>query len=281
MVGFDSATMERIKTTPPIIVSLPVTQVNTPSAVFDVAELLEMIILYLPMKDMQLSRAVCKAWKNGVDSSIHIEKALFIHPGTPASLAHDVPTWRLPGRYLTSYAAGANDVYTHHPMMVPHLDTFKVQNLAKHAANSLRNVFITSPPEIAALTSLGVWCPEDGIYGRDRVVSLGDAETFGSLHEKIIAKCGMKALNLNDSGMCWDWTDRKREGSHALALGGVNYDCECRSYGCGRAEDEDDAEDGREDGMDEGDDEEDDEGDEEDDEEDDEKNGKEEDETDV
>ncbi|KAK5680391.1 hypothetical protein LTS10_007318 [Elasticomyces elasticus] len=217
--------MERIKTIPPVIDSPPVTQTTTPSAVFDVAELLEMIVLYLPMKDMQLSRAVCKTWKNGVDSSSKIKKALFMHPGTPAGLAHDIPTWRLPGRYLTSDAAGVNDLYTHHPMMVPHIGTLKVRNLAKHAANSLRNVFITSPPGVAALTTLHVWCPEEGSHGSDRAVSIEDAETFGSLHEKIIAKCGTNALNLDDSGMCWDWTEGHSEGTHALAVGGVDYDC--------------------------------------------------------
>ncbi|KAK4498551.1 hypothetical protein PRZ48_011209 [Zasmidium cellare] len=48
--------------------------------VFNTAELLEEVLLYLPMKDVLLDQRVCKTWKNGIDGSIKLQKALFMRP---------------------------------------------------------------------------------------------------------------------------------------------------------------------------------------------------------
>lgn len=47
---------------------------------FDTAELLEAILLELPMKDLLLSQKVCKQWKAMVDSSIRVQRKLFMAP---------------------------------------------------------------------------------------------------------------------------------------------------------------------------------------------------------
>lgn len=46
-------------------------------AVFDTAELLEMNLLQLPVKDLLLDCRVCKQWKSAIDSSHNIQTALF------------------------------------------------------------------------------------------------------------------------------------------------------------------------------------------------------------
>ncbi|KAF2174214.1 hypothetical protein M409DRAFT_49073 [Zasmidium cellare ATCC 36951] len=48
--------------------------------VFDTAELLEQILLALPLKDLLLDQCVCKTWKNCVDNSIKLQRGLFFRP---------------------------------------------------------------------------------------------------------------------------------------------------------------------------------------------------------
>lgn len=49
-------------------------------AVFDAAELLEMILLQLPVNDLLLNYRVCKQWKSAIDASPNVQKALFMRP---------------------------------------------------------------------------------------------------------------------------------------------------------------------------------------------------------
>ncbi|KXT01685.1 hypothetical protein AC578_2748 [Pseudocercospora eumusae] len=49
-------------------------------AVFDTAELLEAIILELPVLDMLVYQRVSKNWRDGVQNSIVIKRALFLAP---------------------------------------------------------------------------------------------------------------------------------------------------------------------------------------------------------
>ena len=42
--------------------------------------MLEGILLELPMKDLLLSKAVCKTWKKAIESSVKLQKALFFMP---------------------------------------------------------------------------------------------------------------------------------------------------------------------------------------------------------
>ncbi|KAK3656833.1 hypothetical protein LTR56_002814 [Elasticomyces elasticus] len=59
--------------------------------VLHLPELLENILLCLPMKDLLFSQKVCKTWKGAVDTSPHIQEALFyttdIHERTATSVA--------------------------------------------------------------------------------------------------------------------------------------------------------------------------------------------------
>lgn len=48
--------------------------------VLDIAELLETILLHLPLQDLLLSQRVCKTWKGMFDRSHRIQKALFLKP---------------------------------------------------------------------------------------------------------------------------------------------------------------------------------------------------------
>ncbi|KAK6414388.1 hypothetical protein LTR81_011760 [Elasticomyces elasticus] len=53
--------------------------------VLDLPELLECILLNLPIRDLLFSQKVCRRWKAAVDSS-PIQKALFFRPGTAANI---------------------------------------------------------------------------------------------------------------------------------------------------------------------------------------------------
>ncbi|KAF2186404.1 hypothetical protein K469DRAFT_707061 [Zopfia rhizophila CBS 207.26] len=48
----------------------------------NVFEILELILLHLPMRDLLLAQLVCSRWKAVIDASIHIQRALYFLPRT-------------------------------------------------------------------------------------------------------------------------------------------------------------------------------------------------------
>ena len=49
--------------------------------VLEVPELLEMILLWLPMKDLLFAQKICRRWQAAINGSKQIRKALFFEPG--------------------------------------------------------------------------------------------------------------------------------------------------------------------------------------------------------
>ncbi|KAK4916477.1 hypothetical protein LTR49_015575 [Elasticomyces elasticus] len=60
--------------------------------VLDLPELLENVLLKLPIRDLLFSQKVCQHWKATVDSSIRIQRALFFVPGTANDVSHTTPS---------------------------------------------------------------------------------------------------------------------------------------------------------------------------------------------
>ncbi|KAK3636508.1 hypothetical protein LTR56_014134 [Elasticomyces elasticus] len=52
-------------------------------------ELLEHILLHLPMRDLLFAQKVCKEWQQAINSSPSVQKALCFRPGTQADVAGD------------------------------------------------------------------------------------------------------------------------------------------------------------------------------------------------
>ncbi|KAK5708067.1 hypothetical protein LTR97_000607 [Elasticomyces elasticus] len=60
--------------------------------VLNLPELLEVILLHLPARDLLFAQKVCKTWKLTVDTTLSIQKALFFAPGTVKDIAYISPT---------------------------------------------------------------------------------------------------------------------------------------------------------------------------------------------
>ncbi|KAK5126742.1 hypothetical protein LTR85_009676 [Meristemomyces frigidus] len=77
--------------------------------VFDIYELHESIILYLPMRDILSAKAVAKAWRSLIMRSLRVRRALFLEPIT--------------GQYLTIDMAAASRTHPagHKPRLIPPL----------------------------------------------------------------------------------------------------------------------------------------------------------------
>ncbi|KAK5722116.1 hypothetical protein LTR17_014388 [Elasticomyces elasticus] len=166
-------------------------------AVFAVSELLEMILLKLPMKDMQRSRAVCKQWRGEVDSSIQIKRALFLEPGTPNDLAHDHHVHSFD--WHSHIDRGTNgDYYALHRFFTK---VRRIDDLVRKTEH-LRHVFLSQPPTMIGLTSLEVHDSSDS-FGNE--VTLEAGETFGSLHAKIETRTDLKKLLAGKAGVRLRW----------------------------------------------------------------------------
>lgn len=57
--------------------------------VLEIAELLELILLQLPTKDLLFAQKVCKSWHTAITTSTAIQKALFLLPGDYEDVCHD------------------------------------------------------------------------------------------------------------------------------------------------------------------------------------------------
>ncbi|KAK4540349.1 hypothetical protein LTR36_009306 [Oleoguttula mirabilis] len=82
------------------------TKTSTPtpasSKVINTAELLEKILLCLPMQCLLLMQRVCKTWHALILSSIHLQRALFLLPASCGAISY--LDWRLDDKDL--YGAG-------------------------------------------------------------------------------------------------------------------------------------------------------------------------------
>ncbi|KAK4889874.1 hypothetical protein LTR27_011387 [Elasticomyces elasticus] len=162
-------------------------------AVFNVVELLESIILHLPMRDMQRSRRVSKQWCQTVDGSLPIKKALFLEPGTLADLARD--TEIRTSRGLNDGPPRSETLYhfSTHPRFqtTTHLGYFGVESmshtLAKDACR-LRDVLVAQPSSTTAGSMLTVYkdYKQEAHVGpvKPVTVTLEAGETSGSLYDK-------------------------------------------------------------------------------------------------
>ncbi|KAK5680396.1 hypothetical protein LTS10_007324 [Elasticomyces elasticus] len=171
-------------------------------AVFAVSELLEMILLQLPMKDMQRSQAVCKQWRGEVDSSTRIKRALFLEPGTPNDLAHD--------HYVFSFHQhshvdrGAHgDYFAIHPFIAK---VGRINKLIRKTEHHLRHVFLSQPPTMIGVTELEVYSSSDGFPSS---VTLEAGETFGSLHAKVEARPDLRELRNDDASVGLRWVNER------------------------------------------------------------------------
>ncbi|KAK3623061.1 hypothetical protein LTR56_021814 [Elasticomyces elasticus] len=112
--------------------------------VLDLPELLENILLQLPMRDLLFAQKVCKTWKLTIDTTLSIQKALFFAPGMVKDIAYippthiPVPKWlgtpnsarrefsysdRLAAQECQSYIKSAGiEGYALNPLLVSHND---------------------------------------------------------------------------------------------------------------------------------------------------------------
>jgi hypothetical protein len=82
------------------------TTTTATQAVLATAELLELILLNLPIKDILFAQKVCKQWKQLIDSSPLLQQALFLKPAPASSAAIDSKTLNL--KFITAQGQKIN-----------------------------------------------------------------------------------------------------------------------------------------------------------------------------
>ena len=84
-----NTTIDRIR-----LLALTMTAIESSAEqVFRLPELLEIILLYLPQKDLLLSQRVARSFRRTIQGSVRLQKALFF-----------TPDWNLEGRNFNAYA---------------------------------------------------------------------------------------------------------------------------------------------------------------------------------
>ncbi|KAK5732324.1 hypothetical protein LTR17_010638 [Elasticomyces elasticus] len=71
-----------------------------------VPELLENVLLRLHSRDLLFAQKVCKAWKEVIEASPNLQRALFLKPGTCDSAYDDTRIYQAPtrSRHVTGVA---------------------------------------------------------------------------------------------------------------------------------------------------------------------------------
>ncbi|KAK5702958.1 hypothetical protein LTR97_003904 [Elasticomyces elasticus] len=184
---------------------------NVPSnimshAVFNVVELLESIILYLPMRDMQRSRRVSRQWRETVDGSLPIRKALFLEPGTVKDLAIDA---EIIDPYLHALDRESITLCHHstHPLFDPRYKASanrKPGNCHQLAASAtlLRDVYLVQPPTTTDMSAILLYS-NVSLDTMPIEIKLEAGETFGSLHGVIARALDDHRLDANFTQWCW------------------------------------------------------------------------------
>ncbi|KAK3627405.1 hypothetical protein LTR56_019206 [Elasticomyces elasticus] len=177
--------------------------------VLNLPELLEMILLNLPMRNMQRVRRVSKQWQATVDNSLPIKRALFQEPGTIADLAYDARcrdarTKRIHRRCLK---------YSCHPHFPAHgSDPGKHLNVLTKRAYRIPRVFLTQPPE----TSASIVVALHTSTRKCATIRLEANETFGSLNEQIVQTLERRSWDASE--IVWSWIrfvdDSEEEEDH-------------------------------------------------------------------
>ncbi|KAK5677250.1 hypothetical protein LTS10_010439 [Elasticomyces elasticus] len=120
---------------------------------FGIAELLEKILLHLPIKDLLLSQKVCKNWQIACTST-KIRKALFLEPGTGEDVAdlrrcskqiRDAALEGFIQRYQRKHACVINPLFLQHFCgSIFWLEGEKISEASKHRC--YHQMSLTQPP---------------------------------------------------------------------------------------------------------------------------------------
>ncbi|KAK5722122.1 hypothetical protein LTR17_014394 [Elasticomyces elasticus] len=174
-------------------------------AVLHVPELLEMILLRLPLHDLQCARAVCKLFKSAIDSSISIRRALYLEPGKADDRnPYDPCSWDMNGVPVAVQEACGGSYSIHLYLLDQEQDRYlSMHDLRTHAERSLRDVYIMQPPILSSFTVVEIWYlnlkyPDE--------FTLEAGETFGSLWAKMDLKPVITELS-------WDWVNSETAAS--------------------------------------------------------------------
>ncbi|KAK4956571.1 hypothetical protein LTR10_006098 [Elasticomyces elasticus] len=192
---------------------------------FKIPELLEMLLLALPMRDLQRARAVCKFWKESVDCSIKIKRALFLEPGGIADVTNDCSVVGLSASIESAVIAPhlqtsihcKGDLYSHHPLSIkPMIDNkggqslpFPNETLVRHANHSLRDVFLIQPPNITrkgAVVMVRVTAIKKLLCDPEILFDLDDAESFGTLYDRLERTDRLDDVVIGKGKLLWAWT---------------------------------------------------------------------------
>ncbi|KAK4963184.1 hypothetical protein LTR10_000812 [Elasticomyces elasticus] len=160
-------------------------------------ELLEMVILNLPMRDMQLFRRVSKQCQATVDNSLPIKRALFQVPGTVADLAYD--DYSINPKTKRVYRGTKFSTLPHFPP--PGAGPGGYLHVLTKRAHRIPKVFLAQPPATSARIVVMLRCNHPTNLKAN--IELEANETFGSLNEKIVQAF---ELRLHDaSKVAWWW----------------------------------------------------------------------------
>ncbi|KAK4949412.1 hypothetical protein LTR10_012030 [Elasticomyces elasticus] len=156
--------------------------------VFHITELLEIILLDLPMQDLLHAQRVCSTWKGVIDGSQAIQRALFFIPGSTTDINYGSIDWKYPRQRLKCKPGFALNPLFVAKKLSKERNATTTDHLRKVKGGSCARMFDTQPP---SATSLRFFARKKGRkYYSPYTVQIERAEKFGFLVEQYFKKSG-------------------------------------------------------------------------------------------
>ncbi|KAK5726354.1 hypothetical protein LTR17_012785 [Elasticomyces elasticus] len=167
--------------------------------VFHITESLESILLDLPMQDLLLGQRVCSTWKEIIDGSQAIQRALFFIPGSTTDNNYESSGWKYPQQRLEFKAGFAlNPLFVAKNFSKERNATTTTERLREVRTGSCARMFDTQPP---SATSLRFFVRGKGRkYYTPYTVRTESGDKFGSLVEQYFKKSGSFEASGYDRG---------------------------------------------------------------------------------
>ncbi|KAK5726346.1 hypothetical protein LTR17_012777 [Elasticomyces elasticus] len=199
--------------------------------VLKLPELLENILLQLPMRDLLFAQKVCKTWKLIIDASPAIQKALFFAPGTVEDVAYISPghlsttacmeAFESSGRsgylrnakYQSARESTAKQCgYAINPLLAVYHEhayrfLFRPEPWRSDAnpSASWSRMFFTQPPGVTrATTFLGLECPDEEVERWCEFIAHPETQR-GERFGKLVERCHDHAQKDNVEFRCGEW----------------------------------------------------------------------------
>ncbi|KAK3632724.1 hypothetical protein LTR56_016194 [Elasticomyces elasticus] len=176
-----------------------------------VPELLENILLRLHTRDLLFAQKVCKAWKEVMEASPNLQRALFFKPGTCDGAHDDTRIYQAPTRCRHVTGVAPNPLMCFQYKHSTNDSILEEDMLNAHKEASCWRMYITQPP-MQIKARFNMWQSRKGKFWNTAVEIESAKGNCGDLIERYWDAVqhnqglGLKCMHRPRGMLCYGWS---------------------------------------------------------------------------